>query len=452
MTTQTTMWALVLIGLAALLLALPARAQNARTITLGEAVALAQTQGVAVQRAALTVEEREAAVAEARGRYWPALSLYTNSAQRYGLAFDQTSGQLTQASTQALDFGAEAEWTVFDGFARQATLAGARADRAEAEGQRERAGQTAVHEALRAFYQAVVDEAAIRIARENAEAQRQQLALVEAQIAAGARPTTEVFGQQERVAEAELAVLEAERAHRLSVLRLVRLLALDPAETYRFAAPSVAESDTAAVARLDEAALVHDALGRRSDLRAQEAALTAASAEIRASRAGALPSVALVAGYGTSFTSSGEPGFGTQLGDNRGGALGLRIGFPLFDRGVTRSRVRAADARLERLRVEAADRQREVTLEVREAVFDYRVLTEQVRVAGRRVAAARAALDAEAERYRLGMTTLTALGEVRARAVEAEVGRERARYALAFQRALLDYRTGALGAVAPLPR
>jgi len=423
-----------------------AHAQAVRTITLAEAVELARTQSVGVQTADLAVREREAAVSGARATGLPALSLYTTGGQRYGLGFDQTTGELTQTTTENIQIGAEARYTLFDGFERRATVAGARADLAASEQQQERARQTAVSDVLRAFYQTVVDESAVRIAEENLESERQQYDLIEAQIRAGSRPEVEILQQDERVATAELTVLQARRAQQISALRLVRLLALDPAEDYRFVAPAVLSST---VPTLDEQALIAQALDRRGDVRANAAALTAAEAGSRAARSGWYPSVSIVGGYGTSFTTSGEGNFGSQFGDNRGGSLGLQLGFPLLDQGTTRARARAADLRAERLRVEREDLRRGVALDVREAVADYRVLGEQVRVAERRLTAADAALAAETERYARGMTTLPAVAEVRARRFEAAVGLEQARYALAFQQALLDYRTGALDPAAP---
>jgi outer membrane protein len=426
----------------ALLLAVPAaRAQDVRAVTLDEAVALARTQGVAVRQAATGVAEREAAVSEARGRFYPALSAYTAGAQNYGLSFDETAGQLTQQRTEAVQVGGQAEWTVYDGGARRAGLATARADLAAGGYGRERAVQTAVNDVFRQFYEVVAAQAEARIARANVEAQREQLALVDATIAAGVRPRVERLQQDERLAEAELVGLQAERAERGAGLRLVRLLALDPAGSYRFVPPppGLSPADTADV---DVDALVAAALERRPDLRAQEATVAAAEADVRAARAGGRPSLGLVFGYGTSFTTGAEGPFTSQFGSNRGGALGVQVGFPLFDRGVTRSRVRAATARLERARLDAEDARRGAALDVREAVLGHDLLVGEVRVAERRLAAGRASLDAEAERYRLGATTLAALAEVRARAVAAEVGLERARAAVAFQRALIDYRSG----------
>lgn len=430
--------------LVALVLLLPcARAQPVRTVTLAEAVALARAQGTAVRQAATLVGEREAAVAEARGRYYPSVSAYTSGGQNYGLSFDQTAGQLTQQTTEALQVGGEVDWTVYDGGARRAGLAAARADLAASASTRDRTVQVAVSDVFQQFCAFTAAQAEARVARENVAAQRQQLALVDATIAAGIRPRVERIQQDERLAEADLAVLRAERAERGAALQLVRILALDPAGAYRFVPPADPGPDSTLA---DVDVLVATALERRPDLQAQASAVRAAEANVQASRAAGRPSLALVFGYGTSFTTGAEGALTSQLGTNRGGALGLRIGVPLFDGSRTRSRTQAATVRADRARLDAEDARRAVALDVREAVLDYRLLQDEAEVAERRLDAARAVLEAETARYRLGATTLAALADVRARAVAAEVGLEQARAAVLFQRVLIDVRTGSLGA------
>lgn len=437
--------ALLFLVALALLLSVPvALSQDARTITLAEAVELARTQSVAVQQAGFALEQRDAAVAEARGQYYPALSFYTAGGQNYGLSFDETAGQLTQQTTEAFEVGGQAEWTVYDGGERRARLALAQADRSAGAFDQERVRQTAVNDVLRQFYEVVVAGAELEVAQANVEAQRQQLALVDAAIGAGVQPRVERLQQEERLAEAEFVSLEAARSERGAALQLVRLLALDPSGDYRFVAPT-APAGNGAELGLDTADLIEAALEHRSDLRAQEAAVASAEAGLQAARAGRRPSLSLIAGYGTSFTTGTPGGLGPQLGDNRGGVLGFEVGLPLFDRHVTRSRVRAASARVEGLQLTAEEGRRAVALEVREAVLDYDLLVEQLAVAERRLTAAQAALAAETARYRLGATTLPVLAEVRARAVEAEVGLERTRSAVVFQEALIQYRTGTLG-------
>src|SRR5690606_37513027 len=140
----------LVIGLAALLAASHGRAQGAQgtVLTLDDVVERARAQTVAVRQAALEVEAREAALAGARGQRLPSIGLYSSGARRYGLAFDQTVGELTQATSEFASAGAEVSWTVFDGFATGAAVAGAAADRAEAERLHERARQASVLEAL----------------------------------------------------------------------------------------------------------------------------------------------------------------------------------------------------------------------------------------------------------------------------------------------------------------
>lgn len=414
-------------------------AQTSRTITFSEAIYLAETQAVAVQRAVYEVEARDAAVAQQLAARWPSFSMAMFGQQRYGLAFDQTVGQLTQSTTE---FGAAeitTSWTIFDGFASRSAIASARSARASAEYDHIRIRHSVIYEAIWLFYEVATAAAERDIAAANLTAQREQHAMVEAQISAGARPPAELFFQEERIAEAELAQLQRERQYRVALMRLVRHLALDPDTEYVFAAP-----DTSHILPLPYSTetLVADALERRPDLQAQEASIEAAAADLRAIRGGIWPSLAIIGSYGTTYSSTSPREFGTQLDNNRAGAIGLRLSVPLLGFQQTSARVRAGDARLRQMQVEAEDRRREVSAEVREAVLDLDIRQQEVHVAERRMRAAEAALEAEMERYRLGLTTLVTLAEVRARFIDAEVSLVRSRYSLAVARELLDYRIG----------
>ncbi|HYE57877.1 MAG TPA: TolC family protein, partial [Rhodothermales bacterium] len=425
-----------------MLVGVPVRAQDVRTLTLAEVVDRARTAATPVQAAGLDVRDRAASVAAARAAYLPEVSAYASGAQRYGLAFDQTAGRLTQAATQAMSVGTEVSYPLFDGFTRAAALARSRADLAGAELTATHARQQATADALRAAYTLAADESAVALAEAQVEAARRQAALVEAQIDAGRRPATERLQAAERVAAAELAVLEARRVQQRSTLALVRLLALDPATRYRFEPPT--PDSSAFISDEAIAALVGEALSRRADLRALDAATEAAAAQQRAVRAGTLPTVAVVGGYGTSFTSTGEGAFGSQLGQNRGGSLGLRVGMPLLNQRRTRAEAAAAEARTARARLDVEDRRREIETEVRGALADGQVLVQTLDVAHRRVAAAALAVEAETARYNAGTTTLADLAEVQARYAQAVATRDRARLDLAFQHTLLAFLTGTL--------
>jgi outer membrane protein len=91
-----------------------------------------------------------------------------------------------------------------------------------------------------------------------------------------------------------------------------------------------------------------------------------------------------------------------------------------------------------------------VALQVRQGYLDYQNAAKRLDVTARQVASAQAALDAEQERYDLGVSTLTELTQARALLVEAQSARAQAVAQFVFQQKLLAYAVGTLDPTASL--
>lgn len=479
----------LLLAVLALLLAGPARAQRAAAeeITFEEALALALRQSTALRQAENVAEASETAVAEARALFLPDLRAAVRPTQRYGLVFDQTTGSLNQETSESLDASLSTSLNLFNGFGDVASLRRAQLGREAGERSLERARQDVLFNVARDFLQTILDAELVRIQQENLEAERAQAERVRELVEAGVRPRADELQQAALVAERELALLEAEGALELSQTRLVQTLQLDPFGRYTFTAPALGEMRLEAEAH-DLEALLTAALARRADLRAQELQIEAAEEGVRAARSGYYPSVNLFANLGSSYSSlamqpvpgtgasipvlteggeailiAGEPfeiaasprlervPFGEQfLSNNRAGAVGLSVDVPVFDRFVTRARVERARLDVENERIRRDDLRQEVALQVRQGYLDYQNAAKRLDVTARQVAAAEAALEAEQERYDLGVSTLTELAQARARMAEARSARAQARARFLFQSKLLDHALGTLDPTAEL--
>jgi len=408
-------------------------------ISLDDALAQARAESLPVLSAAAQVASANASLAAVDDSRWPSLSLSMGGRQRYGLAFDQTTGGLTQATVESVDAGLSARYVVFDGFERQAQRRSAEASLRAAELTRVRAGQDAAQAVLSGYLAVAEAEALQSIATSNEAAERQLLEEVEAQVEFGARPAFEIEQQLERVAAAQGAGLQAARQRDRATAQLIQILGLSPMETYAFPLPEA--SVASSLPSIDE--LVEQALASRPDVKAAEAAQLAVRADRRAARAGRLPQVALTGGMGTSYTSANaDAGIPGQLGDNRSGALGLSVSLPLMDRGATRGRIRQAEARATSVDVQAETVRRAIVFEIQETVTDLESLAAQAEVAAVRQRAAEAALDAELARYGAGTTTLQSVAQLRSRAVEAQVEQERIRVQQRVQAQILDLVVG----------
>lgn len=458
-----------------------ALAQDApQAITFDEALRIGLERNTTLRQATNAAEASDLAVAQARATFLPDLSASIAPTQRYGLSFDQTTGRLEQESTQALDAGLSANLNLFNGFRDQNTLAESRIRAEASEHSLERSRQDVLFNVANQFLQVLLGSELVRIQAENLTADSLQLRQVEQLVEAGARARADVLQQEAQVAQRELSLLQAEADLELAKTRLVQLLQLDPFGSYTFVAPSL-DAVPLEESAYDLEALLTAALDRREDLRAQELQIEAAEAGVRTARGGYYPTVNLFASYGSGYSSLaqrvvGEPAtipvtlpdgtpilvggepltfdgprtvedvpFGDQFfTDNRGGAVGLRVNIPLFDRFATRTQVQRArlEAENERIRLDAL--RQDVALQVRQGWLDYQNAAKQLDVTARQVAAAAAAAAAEQERYDLGVSTLTELTQARTRLVEAQSARAQAVARFLFQQKLLDYAVGTL--------
>ncbi|MGB3542398.1 TolC family protein, partial [Rubrivirga sp.] len=191
-----------------LVLLLLAPGLHAQTVVdLEDALRMARTEAIAVQRAGVDVQSAQIAIDAIEDGRLPSLSLDAGGGQRYGLSFDQTSGDLTQATVESLDLGVRASYVVFDGFERRAATNAATALLRSAELDQARAEQVTGVAVLDGYFAVAQADAAEAIALENVEAQRDLLAEIEVQAEYGERPQYEVSQQQERVAAAQANVL-----------------------------------------------------------------------------------------------------------------------------------------------------------------------------------------------------------------------------------------------------
>ncbi len=467
------------IGLLALIGAPQAQAQQVQEVTFEEALQIALRNNPQLQRGATAVRGQAEAVELARAAFLPDLSASVQPMRRFGLAFDQTTGSLQQESSDALSASLSTNVNVFNGFRDVADVQRRRLEQEAGTLSLDRTREVVLFSVAAQFLAVVLDRELVSIRQEALATQQAQLQRIRDLVEGGVRPRADLLQQEALVAEAELAVLQAESQLELAETELVRLLQLDPRATYDFVAPPLEEAD--AVPRpYDLGRLTSTAFDRRSDLRAQDVQIDAAEAGVRVARGGYYPRVNLFASFGSSYSSlglrpipgtitelpvltqSGEPiflgdepvtfqvgpafervPFGDQFfTDNRGGSIGFSVQVPIFDRFMTRSQVRQAQLIVENERIARAELEQNIAVEVRQAYLDYRNSEKRLDVTARQVAAARAALDAEEDRYEMGVSTLVELAQARSRVVEAESARAQAIAQFIFQSRRLEYSAG----------
>jgi outer membrane protein len=396
-----------------------------------------------LQQAANQVETSAISLAQRRADFAPDLNLNLTAAERFDKAFDPVGGGSDNRDYETASGALGSSVNLFNGFGDIAALRGAEWQLA---GQRDtftREEQTLIFATVSAFLQLLSDRELIRVRAENLEGNRRQLEQIEALYRAGNRPVSDFYQQQAETSSAELDLLVAERNYAVSRLQLLQTIGLSPTTAATPLAPPLESLETALVAEPPEVLKI-DALAQRADLLAGEKQLEVTREQLTEAQAGYWPTLNLATSINSDYTSLNEDtGFSDQfLDDNPSAVIGLTLAVPIFDRQQTRHQVALARIRQSDARLSLLQQQLQAETELGQAYQDFGTAQKLIGVTVARLTAARQALDAVEERYRVGAATLVELTQARAQFVEAGFERVKARYGLIKQGAAVAYYQG----------
>jgi outer membrane protein len=411
-------------------------------ITFDDAIGIALRQNGTLRQAQNTAAQSSTVVTTRKMALLPSLSVSTSTAANVGRTFDQTEGRIVDQTTQSLNAGLTSSMTLFDGFRNVNQLRAAQADEAASNSDLARAKQTTVFTVASDFLSLVKAQEQLRVQQENLSAAEALEAQIQKLVNAGSRAISDLYQQQATTAAARSTLVSAQRDVELAKVSLIQTLQLDPSGTFDFVAPTISATGTAQHYALDS--LMAKAFANRSDLTANASRVEATVQAVKAAGASRLPTVSLSVGYNTAFNSATDLPISQQLNQRRGGAVSVGVSMPLFDKGAANIASQQAQLQEDNARLALENSKQQIALDVRRAFLDYQSAQQQFAAAQAQQKAADLAVSATQQRYQLGSSTLVELAQTRAQQVQAASAVVNARFALAFQNALMSYYTGEL--------
>ena len=424
---------------------IPAQAQQPapQRLSLADAVRLAARQSALVQTAGLRTAAADARVSQTRSAFLPNLSAGATEMQTtlnsatFGFNFPTQPGQppfldpLGQiiGPVATLDMRAHASQTLFDPAALGRLHASQAGATAVGVGESAAAEQAAAQAAAAYVMALRADAAALGAARRFVAGRGL------AQHRAGP-----ARGRSRRGARRDARRIAAGRregaAHRgpqrrgRSRLNLARALNL-PLDTPLTLTDSLTALDgVPGAAPIDVDAAVALAMRQRPDVRALEAQMRAAQAQINAIHDERLPTV-------NAFANGGY--IGLRLSHLLATyTWGIELSVPVFDGNRRGARVTEQDAALREIQVREHDLQQQVAVDVRGAVLDLSSARQAVDAARERVRLAEQEVSQARDRFRAGVagnadviTASLTLNSARTQLIDAETAFQSARVALA---------------------
>ncbi|HEX7670842.1 MAG TPA: TolC family protein [Polyangiaceae bacterium] len=414
---------------------LPPTSGSGRVVTLAEAEASALAHQPQIMQARAQTRASDARVDEAFAPLLPQVQGTASYGRRTGNFVPQAgalpgSARVTTKSSfdtyDSFNFGLTASQLIYD-FGQ--TSGGYHVAQANAEGQKvnEATVELSVLLGVRTAYAlAWANRALVSVARETLENGERHLEQIEGLVHAGARPEIDLAQVKADRANANLQLINAENSYATAKAQLNQSMGVEESTDYdvggETAAPVSGED-------LDERRLVGLAVETRPEMKGLEKQSEADARQLSATKGAYGPSL----GVQTSLTDGGRDL--TALAWNWSATANLT--WPLFQGGITKARIREAEANQDVTRSQIALERQQIRLEITQARLSIR--------------GAKAALDASREvelnarerlrlaeaRYRAGAGSIIELEDAQVGATTAAGQVVQAEYGLAVARAQL---------------
>lgn len=375
----------------------PAPSPFPATLTLNQAqqIALGASPQLALARA--VVDQSQASVGIARSGELPNVSGQATSDRSKSTV--RTSGTTTApflfTSNSA---AATVKQLIFDGglVANQVQAASFSTDAAKLSLLRD--VETVLLNVAQQYYGALQSRHQYEAAQKSLDVARVQVRLVEAQFHAGIASRADVLTAQLPVAQAELAVAQAQNGEASNVASMLATMGV-PATL-----PVTLKDDSAVTQsqpNLDD--LVRTALGKRTDYLSAQASVKQAQANVRSAQAGYFPVLGASASAGTASTSQR----GTNYSSNW--SLGASLSVPIFTSGLLSSQVHSARAQEQQAEANLKTSQLNVFLTVQQAYLALQTALKGLQAAKVELDQAQVVLNVTNAQYKSGVTTLPLL-------------------------------------------
>ena len=421
------------------------RAQDrSSTLTYEEAVKIALRENIQIQQQRNILNTTEAERNQAYAQFLPSVDARANGQRLTGrVRDDNTFRVVDDVTSDFLSVGLNASLTLFNGFNNINQLRQSKALTEAQFRQINATKQLVVFNVSQQYLQLLLNQELLRIAQANLEQQEELLASVKVFVEAGTQNIADQYNQEAETKRVALTKVEAENQLAISKAQLTRTLQIDPFQEWTFAEPDV-EPMELLTDSVDLETVYNEAIAHRPDLQQQQQLIEANRFGVKVARADFYPLVEVGYFYGSRYSSNDNLSLERAVIDNINYGPFASLYIPLFRNLQTRTQVQRSKQLLNNAELTLEDLQRNVLEQLQTAIAEYRAAQERIIAAEAQVKAAGKALEAEKERFRLGVGNILDINLVNARYVEAQANLVQANYTLIFQNTALDYYTGKL--------
>lgn len=431
----------------AIAIALSASAQKKWTLT--ECIDYALQNNITLQQAKLQKQSATEERKQAKAALLPSLSASTNQSFGYRPWLENGVATVTNGTVNSKvnktyyngSYGINAQWTVWNGNQNRNQVKLGEVSEQQAELQTETTANNIQERIAQLYVQILYMNEAVEVNKQSLETSKRNEQRGKEMVEVGKMAKADLAQLTAQRAADEYTIVEAESNIANYKLQLKQLLELTGDETFDI--EMLTAGDEQALAEIPALSTVYEtALGGRPEIKNAQLGLKQSDIQMNIAKAGAMPTISINGGVGTSTASMSSQNWNKQIKTNFDASVGASVSVPLFDNRKTKTAVNKARIQREQAQLELLDQQKQLYATIEGYWLDAETNQQKFKTALTTVESEQASYDLLEEQFRLGLKNIVELMTGKDRLLSSQQNKLQAKYTTILNRQLLRFYQG----------
>lgn len=431
----------------AIAIALSASAQKKWTLT--ECIDYALQNNITLQQAKLQKQSATEERKQAKAALLPSLSASTSQSFGYRPWLENGVATVTNGTVNSKvnktyyngSYGINAQWTVWNGNQNRNQVKLGEVSEQQAELQTETTANNIQERIAQLYVQILYMNEAVEVNKQSLETSKRNEQRGKEMVEVGKMAKADLAQLIAQRAADEYTIVEAESNIANYKLQLKQLLELTGDEDFDI--EMLTAGDEQALAEIPALSTVYEtALGGRPEIKNAQLGLKQSDIQMNIAKAGAMPTISINGGVGTSTASMSSQNWDKQIKTNFDASVGASVSVPLFDNRKTKTAVNKARIQREQAQLELLDQQKQLYATIEGYWLDAETNQQKFKTALTTVESEQASYDLLEEQFRLGLKNIVELMTGKDRLLSSQQNKLQAKYTTILNRQLLRFYQG----------
>ena len=402
--------------------------------TLDECINYAMENNLTLKLSKLKQRSAQEDVMQSKAALFPTLSANTNQGVGYS-PFDNTAADKAYYNGS---YGVNAQWTVWNGGQNTNTIKQNKLTEEQAGLSTDVTANSLQEQITKLYVQILYMSEAIEVNRQSLETSKKNEERGQQMVEVGKMSKADLAQLSAQRASSEYSIVESETQLAKYKLQLKQALDLDAGTVFDVAIPST--SDQQALAEIPSLVSVFDAaMAQRPEIKNALLGIESSNLQMKIAKAGALPTVTVNGGLGTSTNSMSSLAWGTQMKNNFDLTASVAINVPIFDARRTKTSVNKARIAQEQAHINYDNEEHELYCTIEELWLDAINNQQKFRSALATVESEQESYNLLSEQFNLGLKNIVELLTGKDKLLTAQQNKLQSKYTTILSQQLLKF-------------